>query len=56
MNAILVSGAKMDIDDGATGEVYLDIEVVGAMAPKAVIDVFFAPWTGLGYFNAIQQG
>ena len=40
---------------GATVEVYLDIEVVGAMAPQATIDVYFAPWTGQGYFNAITQ-
>ena len=45
----------MQIDDGATGEVYLDIEVVGSMAPKATIDVYFAPWSGEGYLNAIDQ-
>jgi subtilase family serine protease len=33
----------MNISDGATGEVYLDIEVIGGMAPKATIDVYFAP-------------
>ena len=42
VNAIPVLGAAMQIDDGATGEVYLDIEVVGSMAPKATIDVYFA--------------
>ena len=37
------------------GEVYLDIEVVGAMAPKSIIDVYFAPWAGDGYLNSIDQ-
>jgi kumamolisin len=55
VNAIFVLDATMDITDGATGEVYLDIEVIGAMAPKATIDVFFAPWSGEGYLNAIDQ-
>jgi kumamolisin len=55
VNALMVLNAEMDIDDGATGEVYLDIEVVGAMAPSASIDVYFAPWTGAGYLNAIEQ-
>ena len=45
----------MDVNDGATGEVYLDIEVVGAMAPKSIIDVYFAPWAGDGYLNSIDQ-
>src|SRR5579885_3036477 len=56
VKAISVLGKEMDVGDaGYTGEVYLDIEVVGAMAPKAAIDVYFAPWTGNGYLNAIDQ-
>ncbi len=55
VNAILVLDATMQIDNDATGEVYLDIEVIGAMAPGATIDVYFAPWTGEGYLNAIDQ-
>jgi kumamolisin len=55
VNAIFVLGAKMDIPGGATGEVYLDLEVVGGMAPQATIDVYFAPFTGEGYLNAIDQ-
>jgi kumamolisin len=45
----------MTLDDPTTGEVYLDIEVIGAMAPKAVIDVYFAPFTGEGFLNAVDQ-
>lgn len=56
VNAMFVLDAKMDLEDaGTTGEVYLDIEVVGAMAPQATIDVFFAPWSGEGFLNAIDE-
>jgi kumamolisin len=55
VNSISVLGEPIKVDEDVTGEVYLDIEIVGAMAPKATIDVYFAPWTGEGYLNAIQQ-
>jgi kumamolisin len=55
VNALFVLDSTMQINDGATGEVYLDIEVVGAMAPNATIDVYFAPWTGEGFLGAIDQ-
>ena len=55
VNAIPVGGAQMNVNDGATGEVYLDIEVIGAMAPKTTIDVYFAAFTGEGFLNSIQQ-
>lgn len=55
VNAIPVLGKTMDVQDPATGEVYLDIEIIGAMAPQARIDVYFAPWSGEGYLNAIEQ-
>jgi kumamolisin len=55
VNGISVLNTPIQVDPDVTGEVYLDIEVVGAMAPKATMDVFFAPWTGEGYLNAIEQ-
>ena len=55
VNGISVLNTKIQVDNDYTAEVYLDIEVIGAMAPKAVMDVFFAPWTGEGYLNAIKQ-
>ena len=56
VNALFVLGTVMNLDDaGTTGEVYLDIEVVGAMAPKATIDVFFALFTANGFLNAIDE-
>lgn len=38
---------------GADGEVLLDVEVVGALAPKATILVYFAPNTDAGFLDAL---
>ncbi|MCX6499673.1 MAG: S53 family peptidase [Arthrobacter sp.] len=38
---------------GADGEVLLDVEVVGALVPKADIAVYFAPNTDAGFLDAI---
>ncbi len=40
--------------DGPDGEVMLDIEVAGAVAPKANIVVYFAPNTDIGFLDAIN--
>jgi kumamolisin len=39
----------------ADGEVMLDIEVAGAIAPKAKIIVYFAPNTGQGFMDVINH-
>jgi kumamolisin len=39
--------------DGPDGEVMLDIEVVGSIAPQAKIAVYFAPNTDAGFLDAI---
>jgi phospholipase C len=39
--------------DAPDGEVMLDIEVAGAIAPRAVIAVYFAPNTDQGFLDAI---
>ena len=39
--------------DGPDGEVMLDIEVVGAIAPEAHIAVYFTPNTDAGFLDAI---
>ncbi len=41
--------------NSADGEVALDIEVVGAIAPGATIAVYFAPNTDQGFLDAINQ-
>lgn len=40
--------------NGADGEVLLDIEVAGALAPEANIAVYFGPNTDQGFLNAIN--
>jgi kumamolisin len=39
--------------DGPDGEVMLDVEIVGAVAPGARIAVYFAPNTSQGFQNAV---
>ncbi len=39
--------------DGPDGEVELDMEVAGAIAPKAKIGVYFAPNTDQGFIDAV---
>lgn len=41
--------------NGADGEVLLDIEVAGALAPGASIAVYFAPNTDAGFVNALSE-
>jgi kumamolisin len=41
-------------DSGADGEVALDIEVAGSIAPNARLAVYFAPNTTAGFLNAIN--
>lgn len=55
--SVSVDGAKNSPGDpnGADGEVALDIEVAGALAPGARIAVYFAPNTDRGFLDAITQ-
>ena len=41
--------------NGADGEVLLDIEVIGALAPAADIVVYFAPNTDAGFLDALSR-
>jgi kumamolisin len=41
--------------DSADGEVMLDIEVAAAIAPKALIAVYFAPNTDKGFLDAVTM-
>jgi kumamolisin len=56
VTAVAVDGAdNQPVGDpnSADGEVLLDIEVVGAIAPQAKIAVYFAPNTDQGFLDAI---
>lgn len=57
VTAKLVDGATNTSDgpNGADGEVLLDIEIVGAVAPGANIVVYFAPNTDAGFADAVKQ-
>jgi kumamolisin len=51
--AVGVDGAKNTPGGQADGEVALDIEIVGAIAPDARIVVYFAPNTDQGFIDAV---
>jgi kumamolisin len=56
VTAVGVDGARnapVGNPNSADGEVLLDIEVVGAIAPKAKIAVYFGPNTDQGFLDAI---
>lgn len=57
VTAVRVDGAHNapSTPDSADGEVMLDIEVAGGVAPKAHIAVYFAPNTDKGFLDAITQ-
>lgn len=56
VTAVGVDGATNSpgTDTNADGEVMLDIEVVGAIAPAASIVVYFAPNTDAGFIDAVS--
>jgi kumamolisin len=53
--AVGVAGGSNQPGGAADGEVMLDIEVVGALAPGVSIVVYFAPNTDQGFYEAISQ-
>ncbi len=56
VSAVSVDGAKnapTGDPNSADGEVLLDIDVVGALAPRAKIAVYFGPNTTRGFYDAI---
>jgi kumamolisin len=55
VTSIAIDGAANNpsTPDGADGEVMLDIEVIGALAPACKIVVYFAPNTDAGFLDAI---
>jgi kumamolisin len=57
VTAVLVDGGENapTNPNGADGEVALDIQIVGAVAPGARIIVYFAPNTDQGFIDAITR-
>jgi kumamolisin len=56
VTAVSVDGGQNapGVDENADGEVMLDIEVVGAVAPGVAIAVYFAPNTDQGFIDAVS--
>ena len=55
VTAVSVDGGQNTPGSDADGEVMLDIEVAGAIAPRANIAVYFAPNTDQGFVDAITD-
>jgi kumamolisin len=55
VTAVAVDGGKNAPGSDADGEVMLDIEVAGAIAPGANIAVYFAPNTDQGFVDAVTD-
>ncbi|HWF07965.1 MAG TPA: S53 family peptidase [Bryobacteraceae bacterium] len=55
ISAVSVDGGVNKPGGDADGEVMLDIEVAGAIAPGAAIAVYFAPNTDQGFHDAISK-
>jgi kumamolisin len=55
VTAVGVAGGSNQPGGEADGEVMLDIEVAGAIAPGVSIVVYFAPNTDQGFYEAISQ-
>jgi len=58
LQAVVVDGAGNQPSgdpDGPDGEVELDIEVAGSLAPAATIAVYFAPNTDAGFMDAVTS-
>jgi kumamolisin len=53
--SVSVDGATNTPGGDADGEVMLDIEVAGALAPGATFVVYFAANTDQGFYNAVAQ-
>jgi len=55
VDAVSVGGAKNSPSGDADAEVMLDIEIVGALAPKAKLAVYFSDNSDQGFINAVNQ-
>ncbi|MBS0365231.1 MAG: peptidase S53 [Proteobacteria bacterium] len=55
LTAVEVAGGANKPGGAADGEVMLDVEIIGALAPAASIVVYFAPNTDQGFYEAVSQ-
>jgi hypothetical protein len=52
---IFVDGAEPKSEQGADAQVMLDVEIIGAIAPRAQIRVYFAQFTAANFANSIAR-
>ena len=52
---VFVDNVSFGSDDSADAQVMLDVEIVGTIAPRARIRVYFAPLTAAGFAYAITR-
>jgi kumamolisin len=50
-----VDGASYKSEEDLDTQVMLDVEIVGAIAPRARIRVYFAPFSAMGFADAVKQ-
>ncbi len=57
INDVSVDGATNNPNDGsgANLEVTLDLQIIAALAPKSIINMYFAPNTDSGFYNSILR-
>ena len=54
VNVVTLDGATM-VDDDASVEVALDVQIIAAVCPMASINIYFAPNSMAGFYNAIEM-
>lgn len=52
---VLVDGAVQKSDINIDAQVMVDLEIIGAIAPRAHLRVYFAPFSAQGFADAINQ-
>jgi kumamolisin len=52
---VSIDGASYKSGSETDGQIMLDVEVVGSIAPRAHFRVYFAPFTARGFADALEQ-
>lgn len=55
VTSVYVDGAKSETDDVAASEVMMNLEIIGAIVPRARLRMYFAPNTGTGFAHAVDR-
>ncbi len=55
ISPVLVDGGSTNPNENIDGQVMLDIEIIGAIAPRARVRVYFAPFTSASFAHAVTR-